>query len=74
MMKSKRMRWAGHVARIGKRGMYVGYWWENHKERDHLDDLDVGARIILKRISENQKGLVLTGFIWLRIGIRTRLL
>jgi hypothetical protein len=25
MMKSRRMRWAGHVARIGARA-HVGYW------------------------------------------------
>jgi hypothetical protein len=28
MAKSKIMRWAGHVARIGRRGMHIGYWWE----------------------------------------------
>jgi hypothetical protein len=27
MIKSRRMRWAGHVARMGRRGMYIGYWW-----------------------------------------------
>jgi hypothetical protein len=29
MIKSRRMRWAGHVARMGRRGIYIGYWWEN---------------------------------------------
>jgi hypothetical protein len=28
MIKSRRMRWAGHVARMGRRGMHIGYWWE----------------------------------------------
>jgi hypothetical protein len=27
MMKSRRMKWVGHVARIERRGMYVGYRW-----------------------------------------------
>jgi hypothetical protein len=32
--------------------MLVGFWWENQKERDHHEDLDVGGRIILKLILE----------------------
>jgi hypothetical protein len=32
-IKSKRMRWAAHVARRGQRGMHRGYWWEIQKER-----------------------------------------
>jgi hypothetical protein len=35
MIKSTRMRWARHVARMGRRGMHVGYWWEIQQERDH---------------------------------------
>jgi hypothetical protein len=35
MTKSRRMRRAGHVARMGRRGMYIGYWWESQKEGDH---------------------------------------
>jgi hypothetical protein len=28
-----RMRWAGHVARVGRQGMHVGFWWKSQKER-----------------------------------------
>jgi hypothetical protein len=35
MIKSRRMRWAGHVARMGQRGIHIGYWWESQKERDY---------------------------------------
>jgi hypothetical protein len=34
-INSRRMRWAGHVERIGEKGTSIGYWWECHKERDH---------------------------------------
>jgi len=50
VIKSRRMRWAGHVARIGdRRGAYrvlVG----KMRERDHLEDLAVDGRIISELI------------------------
>jgi hypothetical protein len=49
-IKSRRMRWAGHVARIGERRGLSGVWWGNLRERDHLEDPDIAGRIILKRI------------------------
>jgi hypothetical protein len=33
IIKSRRMRWAGHVARMGRRGTRIGYWWEIQKEK-----------------------------------------
>jgi hypothetical protein len=30
---TRRMRWAGHVVRMRKRGTRIGYWWENQKEK-----------------------------------------
>jgi hypothetical protein len=34
-IKSRKMRWAGHVERMeGKRNAYR-FWWENQKEYDH---------------------------------------
>jgi hypothetical protein len=35
MIKSKRMRWPGYIARRGEKGMYTGFRWEFQKERDH---------------------------------------
>jgi hypothetical protein len=33
--KLRSVRWAGNVARIRRRGMHIGYWWEGQKKRDH---------------------------------------
>jgi hypothetical protein len=35
IIKSRRMRWAGHVARMGRRGTLIDYWRESQRERDH---------------------------------------
>jgi hypothetical protein len=29
MIKSRSMRWAGYVARIGEKRMRIGCWWES---------------------------------------------
>jgi hypothetical protein len=46
------MRWVGHAARMGRRGIHIAYWWESQKERDHWEDQDVGVWTILKWILE----------------------
>jgi hypothetical protein len=28
MIKPRRMRWAGHAARMGAEGCQIGFWWE----------------------------------------------
>jgi hypothetical protein len=35
IIKSRRIRWLGHVARMGLTEMRVGYLRESQKERDH---------------------------------------
>jgi len=46
--KSRRLGWAGHVERMGRREAYTGFWWGNLRERDHLGDPGVNRRIILR--------------------------
>jgi hypothetical protein len=33
-IKSRRAKWTGHVARMGRSVMGIGYWWESQNERD----------------------------------------
>jgi hypothetical protein len=51
MIKSRRMRWSGHVARIGEKKTY-SYCWVSQKEKHHQEDKDVGGLIILRWILE----------------------
>jgi len=46
MIKSRRMRWAGHEARMGRLKVYTGFWWRTLRKRDHLEDQGVDGRII----------------------------
>jgi hypothetical protein len=45
-IKSRRMRWAGHVARM--REVFTGFSLGGPKVRDHWEDLGVGGRITLR--------------------------
>jgi hypothetical protein len=48
VIKSRRMRWAGHVARMGEERGRIGSWWGNRRERDRWGDLVVGGFLILE--------------------------
>ena len=47
VIKSTKMRWAGHVASMGEERGCIGSWWGNRRERDHWGDLGVDGWIIL---------------------------
>jgi hypothetical protein len=51
VIKSRRMKWAGHVALWGRGEAYTRFWWGNLRVRDHLEDPAVDGRLILRRIS-----------------------
>jgi hypothetical protein len=66
VIKTRRIRWAGHVARTGK--VHTGgFGGETGRERDHLEDLGVDGSTILKYIFEKGDAEAWTGLIWLRI-------
>jgi hypothetical protein len=44
------MRWAAHVAQMGRREACIGFLWGNLRKRDHLGDPGVEGRIILRCI------------------------
>jgi hypothetical protein len=68
VIKSRRMRLEGHVARMGeRRGGCIGSWWGNRRERDHSEDATVDGRIILKWIFK-EAGCGGVDYIGLRIG------
>jgi hypothetical protein len=69
VIKSRRMSWAGHVARMGeRRGAYRVFGMENLRERDHFGDPGVDWRMILRWIFRKWDVGVWTGSRCLRIG------
>jgi hypothetical protein len=48
MIKSRRMRWAGHVARMGEKRNAYRILVGNPEEKDHWEDRDVDGWTILK--------------------------
>jgi hypothetical protein len=44
-IKSRRMSWAGHVARMEEGETCTGFWWASPKEKDHLEDQGVDGRM-----------------------------
>ena len=70
VIKSRRMRWAGHVARMVEERGCIGSCWGNRREGDHWGDLGLDGWIILGRISRRWAVGIWTGLGWLRIETR----
>jgi len=68
VVKSRRMRLAGHVAGMGEERGCIGSWWGSGRERDHWGGLGVDGWIILGWISRRWVVGIWTGLGWPRIG------
>ena len=68
VIKSRRIRWAGHVARMGKRRGVYRVWGGHLREGDHSGDPGVDGRTILRWIFSKWDVEVWIGSSWLRIG------
>ena len=68
VIKSRRMRWAGHVARIEEGRVMHKVLVGKPEGKSYWRDQDVDWRIILRWIFRKCEGVVGTGWGWLRIG------
>jgi hypothetical protein len=68
-IKSRRMRWAGHVACMGEGRNLYRVLMGKPEGKDHLEDQGVDGRMGSKWTIERLVGEVLSGFTWLAIGI-----
>jgi hypothetical protein len=48
VIKSRRMKWAGHVARMGMGEACTGFWWGNLRENDHWGESGVNGKLIFR--------------------------
>jgi hypothetical protein len=67
--KSRRMRWAGHVARMGEKMKVYRVLMGNPKESGQSEDRGVDGRMRSKWMSGILASRVSSGFTWYGIGI-----
>jgi hypothetical protein len=67
VIRSRRMRWAEHVAHIERGEVYTGFWWETLRESGYLEDPGPDGRILIK-IFRKWDVKVWTGSSWLKTG------
>ena len=68
VIKSRRMRWVVHAARMGRDEAYGEFWWGNRRERDRFEHPGVDGMIVLRWIFRKWDVGVWTGSSWLRTG------
>jgi len=61
VIKSRILRWAGYVARMGRGETYTGFWWGNLRERDHLGYPGIDGMMIFRCIFRKRDVGIWTG-------------
>jgi hypothetical protein len=56
VIKSRRLRWARHVARRGREAVHTAFWWEILRKEDHLEEPGEEGRILLQWILKKWNG------------------
>jgi hypothetical protein len=56
VIKSRIMRWAGHVLRMGRGEAHTGFWYGDLREGGHLEDPRIDGRVILNLSSRSGMG------------------
>jgi hypothetical protein len=67
-IKSRRMRWARHVARMEKERIVYKIWWKSPVERDNSEDRGVDGRMGSQQMLGRLTKRVWIGFTWLKLG------
>jgi len=62
------MRLAEHVATMWGGEWHAEFWWEKPEGRNHLEELEVDGKMVLKRIFKTLDGNAWIGLIQIRIG------
>ena len=50
VIRSRRMTWAKHIAKMGRMEVHTEFRWGSLRERDYLEEVSINGRIILKLI------------------------
>jgi len=68
VVKSRRLSWAGHVARMARGELRTGFWWGSLREGVQWGDPNVHGRIILSRKFRKWERVFGTEWRWFSIG------
>ena len=68
MISSREMRGRGMWHAWGAGDVHGGFWWGDLMERDHLEDLGIDRKIVLKWIFKKWDGEAWKRLLWPRLG------